>query len=105
MLFQGFIQNILKHQKWSLYIEEILKMKVVLLILSWAVSPGAPEKSMAEGVPCGRVPGGSPGNRKAKSIRQSRIMGGYRVSITEFPHAVSLRRNGQHICGGSLVNR
>jgi secreted trypsin-like serine protease len=32
-----------------------------------------------------------------------RIMGGSVAEISDFPYAVSLRKNGEHYCGGSLV--
>ena len=71
----------------------------ILLVLSWAVSPGALAavgRNLA-GIPCGR-PGGGP------DFRQSRIMGGTAAEINEFPYAVSLQTaRGEHFCGGSLV--
>lgn len=33
----------------------------------------------------------------------SRIVGGTKASITEFPHQVSIQLNGFHICGGSII--
>ena len=47
-------------------------------------------------VPCGKIARGS---RRF----HARIMGGSPVHITEFAHAVSLRKNGEHFCGGALV--
>ena len=49
-------------------------------------------------VPCGKIARGS---RRF----HARIMGGAPVHITEFAHAVSLRKNGEHFCGGALVRQ
>ena len=37
--------------------------------------------------------------------RESRIVGGYNVDIKAFPHAVSIKKNGDLWCGGSLVRQ
>ena len=78
-------------------------MRVFLLVLSWAVSPGtaAAGRNLAR-IDCGRVPRG----KEAKFT--SYIAGGSNVLITEYPHAVSLQyrekgNKGAHICGGSSV--
>jgi hypothetical protein len=57
---------------------------------------GAVFTNLAE-VPCGEIARGS---RRF----HSRIMGGSAIHITEFPHAVSLKKNGEHYCGGVLVS-
>jgi hypothetical protein len=74
-------------------------MRVILLVITWAVSPGA----AAAGRNLARIPCGKPGS-DAK-FRQGRIMGGTSANILEFPYAVSLQTaQGEHFCGGSLVS-
>eukprot|EP00095_Tigriopus_kingsejongensis_P004522 maker-scaffold532_size145644-snap-gene-0.34 protein:Tk04522 transcript:maker-scaffold532_size145644-snap-gene-0.34-mRNA-1 annotation:"hypothetical protein DAPPUDRAFT_56607" len=48
--------------------------------------------------PCGKIARGS------RRFHQ-RILGGSEVHISEFPHAVSLRKDGKHFCGGALVHK
>ena len=48
-------------------------------------------------VPCGQMARGS------RRFHQ-RIMGGSAAHITDFPHAVSLRKDGEHFCGGAIVS-
>ena len=49
--------------------------------------------SVADGVECGRP-----------MMRQARIKGGNSAKVGEFPWLVSVRVNGGHFCGGSLIN-
>ena len=46
-------------------------------------------------VPCGRKPTELPA--------QGRILGGEVARIEDYPYLVSLRRYGEHYCGGSIV--
>ncbi|TRY73855.1 hypothetical protein TCAL_01904 [Tigriopus californicus] len=48
--------------------------------------------------PCGKIARGS------RRFHQ-RILGGSEVHISEFPHSVSLRKDGEHFCGGVLVHK
>lgn len=34
-----------------------------------------------------------------------KIVNGQPTSIQQYPHAVSMRNNGQHMCGGSLIHQ
>ena len=34
----------------------------------------------------------------------ARVMGGMPVDITDFPHAVSLQKHGEHFCAGTLIS-
>ncbi len=47
-------------------------------------------------VECGKIARGS-------RMFHARIKGGMKVDITDFPHAVSLIKNNDHHCGGTLV--
>jgi len=49
-------------------------------------------------VKCGKIARGS---RRF----HARIKGGMRIPVSEFPHAVSIRKAGGHHCGGSLVRK
>ncbi|XP_047347015.1 chymotrypsin-1-like [Vespa velutina] len=42
--------------------------------------------------------------REACAEAPERIVGGSRAAIGEFPYQVSLRVNGNHICGGSIIS-
>merc|ERR1712159_596218 len=47
-------------------------------------------------------------NRKRRAVnlqyeRQSRIVGGGRTNVREFPWIVSLQVQGTHVCGGSII--
>lgn len=85
------------------FLGSITMRSAILLVLSWAVSPGyaAGVRNLAGiGINCGK-PGGGP---DSEYFRQSRIMGGTAAKIIEFPYAVSLKDDaGEHFCGGSLV--
>ena len=35
---------------------------------------------------------------------KDRIIGGTQATIDEFPYQVSLRRNGDHYCGGAIIS-
>lgn len=35
----------------------------------------------------------------------NRIVGGINANEGQFPHQVSLRRNGSHTCGGSIISK
>ena len=37
-------------------------------------------------------------------IRESKIVGGHLIVIELAPYQISLRRNDQHFCGGSIIN-
>lgn len=36
--------------------------------------------------------------------RRAQIVGGFPIDITEVPYQVSLRKNGRHSCGGSIIS-
>ena len=38
------------------------------------------------------------------TFRGSRIVGGVMTQIEDYPHAVSITRNDEHECGGSIVS-
>lgn len=37
-------------------------------------------------------------------LRVSKIVGGHLIVIELAPYQISLRRNNQHFCGGSIIN-
>lgn len=39
----------------------------------------------------------------ANELADGRIVGGERAKIEDFPYQVSLRSNGNHVCGGSII--
>lgn len=43
-------------------------------------------------------------NLNTGSIRESKIVGGHLIVIELAPYQISLRRNNQHFCGGSIIN-
>ena len=66
-----------------------------LLLLSPLPPPSLASLNMSN-VPCGVIARGS---RRF----HARIMGGAAIHITDFPNAVSIKKNGEHYCGGILV--
>ena len=66
------------------------------ILQSFAVSLGIIQALNLADVPCGNMASGNRGLHQ-------RIVGGAVTDITNFPHAISLKKNGQHWCGGSLV--
>lgn len=68
----------------------------LVALLSLAASVASASSLNLADVPCGEIA------RKSRRFH-ARIMGGSVAHITDFPHAVSLRKNGEHFCGGALV--
>ena len=69
---------------------------LVALLLLWEAAVSEASVNLAD-VPCGKTP------RESRRFH-ARIMGGSPIQIQDFPHAVSLKKNGKHYCGGALVS-
>lgn len=57
--------------------------------------------SQVEGLNLADVPCGSMGSGSRRYFQ--RITGGTVADISDFPYAVSIKKHGEHHCGGSLV--
>ncbi|KAG0428803.1 hypothetical protein HPB47_024235 [Ixodes persulcatus] len=55
-------------------------------------------------VPCG-IRGTSGGSGATSRGGNVQIVGGSDATPLEFPWQISLRISGQHICGGSIINK
>ncbi len=69
-----------------------MTLKVLLCILGVTSA----YVNLAEDFECGEI---SRGSRRLFA----RVMGGTHADITDFPHAVSLQKNGEHYCAGTLI--
>ncbi len=80
----------------------LLRLLLLLLFCSVGLSSAASASalSLMDGAgteaECGSIARGS-------RMFHARIKGGVKIHITDFPHAVSIRKGDKHHCGGSLV--
>ena len=58
--------------------------------------------ALVEGLNLADVPCGNMGSGSRRYFQ--RVMGGAVADITDFPYAVSIKKHGEHHCGGSLVS-
>ena len=58
--------------------------------------------ALVQGLNLADVPCGNMGSGSRRYFQ--RVLGGSVAEISDFPYAVSLKKNGEHHCGGSLVS-
>jgi hypothetical protein len=73
----------------------VIVLATAMATVAAAAAAKSPITNLSD-VMCGKI---ALGSRRF----HARIKGGMPIPVTEFPHAVSIRKAGKHHCGGSLV--